>query len=85
MTSKIERIRQITIETHSITRIRINSKSNSAYCQQCQSTTATFSPEQISERFQTSLSEIYRQIKSGEFHLIVLEGAVLVCGNSLGQ
>lgn len=82
MTSKLERKRQITIETHSITIIRINSKSNSAYCQRCQSNTATFSPEQLSEIFQTSLSEIYRQIESREFHLIADQDMVLICGKS---
>ena len=81
MTSKIERKRQITIETHSITRIRIRSKSHFIFCRVCHSENIAFTSEQVAAFFQTNADEISRQIELGKFHLIDGKETALICGS----
>lgn len=83
MAEKIHRTRQITIETHSVTIIRAKGKSFSDYCENCRIKVSAFMPEQVAAFLQIDLSEVNRQIESGEFHLITAQGVALVCGNSL--
>jgi len=83
MAEKIYRKQQITVETHRVTIIRTKGKSSSAFCESCQQNVIAFSVEQIAAVFAIDLNEVHRQIESGEFHLITVQGVALVCGNSL--
>lgn len=85
MSGKSQRKRQITIETHSVTIIRLKGKSNSAFCELCQEMVKTFSIEQIAEILEMELDEIIRQIKLGEFHLTTAARTKFICGNSLSN
>ncbi len=79
----MNRTRQITIETHSITIIRTKSRGNSAHCEHCGRTVSAFPPEKIAEFLQLDAAEIYRRIESNELHLTQTGRAVArVCGNS---
>ncbi len=75
--------RQITIERHSITRIRISGTSRFVFCEVCQSETLAFTPAQVAQFLQTSGAEVLQQIELGAFHLIDGKEVALVCGNSL--
>ena len=75
--------RQITIERHSITTIRISGKSQFVSCEICQLVTLAFTPEQTGKFLQISEAEVLRQIELGEFHLVESEDVLLICGNSL--
>ena len=83
MASKTKLKRQITIETHSVTIIRTNDKSNSVFCEICQQIVTAFSIDQFASLFQMDLDEVCRQIESGKIHLTTSEGNPPVCGNSL--
>ena len=85
MAEKIHRTRQITIETHSVTIIRAKGKSFSDYCEKCRIRVAAFTPEQVAAFLQIELNEVYRQIESGEIHLVNTEAVSLVCSGSLDK
>lgn len=82
MASKTKRI---TIERHSITRIRISGKSRFVFCQVCHSETLAFTPEQVANFLQISEREVLQQIETGEFHLVTSAGVTLVCASSLDK
>ena len=75
--------RQITIERHSITRIRISGKYRYIFCEVCQSETLAFTPEQVAKFLQISEPEVLRQIETGELHLVTRNSMGLVCAGSL--
>ena len=77
--------KRITIERHSITRIRISGKSRFVFCQVCQSETLAFTREQVANFLQISEQEVLRQIELGEFHLIGGREVWMVCSNSLEE
>lgn len=77
--------RQITIERHSITTIRISGKSRFLFCQICQNQTLAFTSEQTANFLQIKVEEVLQQIESGAFHLIDRTGVMLICGNSLKE
>jgi hypothetical protein len=81
MSSKTKR--QITIERHSITRIRISGKSPFVFCEVCQTETLAFTPEQVAGFFRVSVDDICQQIEDGQFHLMADETGVIICGNSV--
>lgn len=75
---------QITIETHSITIIRTNSRRFAAHCEHCGETVTAFALEQIADALQVNLAEVCRRIETKQIHLIRTErSAALICGNSL--
>ena len=81
----MNRTRQITIETHSITIIRTSGKTYSARCEQCDETVTAFVPEKVAGFLRLDLTEVCRRIKGGEMHLTETKrGVALVCSNSLG-
>ena len=75
---------QITIETHSITIIRTNSRRHSAHCERCGETVSAFTPEQTAMFLRLNLTEICRRIEAGQLHLTETKrtAGALVCGNS---
>jgi len=75
--------RQITIERHSITRIRISGKSRFVFCEDCQTETLAFTPEQVAGFLRVSVDDICQQIEDGQFHLTGREGLAFICTNSL--
>lgn len=81
MTNKTHRTRQITIETHSVTIIRTNSKTLSAFCERCQTNVTVFAPEQMAAIFRLTVAEVCRRVEADELHLIeTRRGVALVCG-----
>lgn len=79
-------MRQITIETHSITVIRAGKDSLSTYCEHCRKEVAVLTPGQIAEIFQTTLTDIFCRIGAEQIHLTRNEcGTALICGDSLGM
>ncbi len=74
--------RQITIERHSVTKIRISGKSRYVFCEVCKSETLAFSSEQMAKFLQIIEDEILRRIELGDFHLIGGKETRFVCGNS---
>lgn len=80
----MNRTRQITIETHSITIIRTKSKSNSVHCDSCGKTVTAFAPKQIAAFLQIDVAEVCRRIETKNIHLINDgESAAMICGTSL--
>ena len=78
----MNRTRQITIETHSITIIRTNSVKHSTHCEHCQTTVSAFAPEKIAAFLRLDLAEVCRRIEAGELHLIETgRGVAFVCGD----
>lgn len=77
--------RQITIERHSITIIRISGKSRFLFCEDCQTESLAFTLEQLAGFLQIGLGEICQHIELSRFHLINGKGFALVCGNSLEE
>jgi len=76
---------EIKIETHEIKIIR-SRVPNSAYCERCEESVTTFTPEQIAAVFQMTLSEVCRCIQTNKFHLVeTRRGIALVCGGLLEQ
>lgn len=81
----MNRTRQITIETHSITIIRTKSRRLPAHCEHCRQTVTAFTPEQIAGFLQLDLTEVCRRIETQQIHLINNgDGVAMVCANSLG-
>jgi hypothetical protein len=82
----MNRIRQITIETHSITIIRKNGRRLSVHCERCRETVTAFTPEQITKFLQLNLTEVCRRIETQQIHLTNDgDNVALVCGNSLAD
>lgn len=82
----MNRTRQITIETHSITIIRTRGRQNSAHCECCGETVTAFAPGQIAAVLRLDLTEVCRQIETKQIHLTNdSEGVAMVCGNSLAD
>ena len=76
---------QITIETHSVTIIRVKGSQFSTHCERCQKTVAAFAPKQIAEFLRLDLKEVYRRIETQEIHLTRSgESTALICGATLG-
>lgn len=81
--TKIRRT-EITIETKSLTIIRINGKRQTAFCECCQKVVAAFAPEQVAGFSRLSLAEVCRRVEAKQIHLTRTErSAALICGNSL--
>lgn len=79
----IIRRREITIETHEITRITKN-KSTIDHCHTCGIAVPCFSAEQAAVISQTSLIEVCGRLETGEIHLTNPgRAAAIVCGRSL--
>jgi hypothetical protein len=79
----MNKTRQITIETHSITIIRTDSRQHSAHCEHCGKTVSAFPPEQMAVFLRLDAAEIYRRIESSELHLIKNgRGVALICAGS---
>jgi len=75
---------EITIETHSITIIRTNSRSNSAHCEHCGKTVTAFAPKQIAAFLQIDVAEVCHRVETKKIHLINDgESAAMICGTSL--
>ena len=84
MKTKMYRTRQITIETHSVTIIRVKGSQFSTHCERCQKTVAAFAPKQIAEFLRLDLKEVYRRIETQEIHLTRSgESTALICGATL--
>lgn len=82
----MNRTRQITIETHSITIIRTRGNQHSAHCECCGETVTVFAPEQIARFLQLDLTEVCRRIETQQIHLTNdSEGVAMVCRNSLAD
>lgn len=80
----MNRTRQITIETHSITIIRISGKQHSAHCERCGKTVTAFAPKQIAAFLQIDVAEVCRRVETKKIHLINDgESAAMICGTSL--
>ncbi|MBS1792234.1 MAG: hypothetical protein JSS81_00180 [Acidobacteria bacterium] len=80
----MNRRRQITIETHSVTVIRLKSGSVSAYCESCREEVTAFSPAQTAAILRVDPAEVDRRIETNQIHLTRRErGATLVCGSLL--
>ena len=76
---------EIKIKTYEIKIIR-SRVPNSAYCERCEESVTTFTPEQIAAVFQMTLSEVCRCIQTNKFHLVeTRRGIALVCGGLLEQ
>lgn len=76
---------EITIETRSLTIIRINGAHYSVHCQHCRQTVTAFAPEQIAKALQLELAEICRRVETKHIHLTDNgRGTALICGNSVG-
>jgi hypothetical protein len=85
MTNILRRKRQITIETHTITIIRTNSRPHSVHCERCGETVAAFTPKQIAASLGLDLTEVCRRIETRQIHLTNNgKGVAMVCANSLG-
>jgi hypothetical protein len=82
----MNKIREITIETHSITIVRTNGRLLSARCERCQKVVAVFTPNQTAMVLRLNLAEVYRRIEAGELHLIETgRGVAFVCGDLSGN
>jgi len=80
----MNRTRQITIETHTITIIRAKSRPHSVHCESCGKTVTAFAPEQIADFLQIDVAEVCRRIEAKQIHLINDgESAAMICGTSL--
>ena len=79
--TKIRRT-EITIETHSLTIIRMSSSSrtNFVYCRNCQTKTAVFGQKQAALIFRVGATEIERLLQTNEIHT---NADSALCGNSL--
>lgn len=79
----MNRTRQITIETHSITIIRTGGRQNSVHCECCGETVTAFAPEQIAAVLRLDLTEICHRIEAQQIHLTSNgDNVAKICGNS---
>lgn len=78
--NKTKQIRQITIETHSITIIRTSGGQLSAFCERCRETVPAFAPEQLAAVLQKTIAEILGLIENGELHLTAFSQDAPICG-----
>jgi len=84
MMTETRQTREITIETYSITIVRVKGGPLSAHCERCQTTVAVFALEQIAPMFGLTVTEVCCRIEADELHLIERQhGVPLVCGDSL--
>ncbi len=79
-----ERRTEITIETHSVTIIKIHGARTTVFCEHCRVEVAAFAPARIAAFLHLDLTEIRRRIEAGELHLTETKrtAGALVCGNS---
>ena len=74
---------EITIETHSLTIIRMRgTKENFVYCQNCLTEVAEFSPSHASLVFEINGHELSRLCQNGQIHFALPDA---LCGNSLAD
>ncbi len=80
----MNRKRRITIETHSVTVIRMKSGTVSAFCESCREEVTAFSPARIAALLRLDPAEVCRRIETNQIHLTRRErGAALICGSLL--
>jgi len=79
MTEKTRRKTQITIETHTFTKITQQRASPPEFCQTCQQTVRALPAPYFARLLNITLSELCRELQSGSFHLIRDAGVALVC------
>ena len=83
MTETKTRRTEITIETRSVTIIRVKGSQFSAHCERCQKPVAAFAPAQIAEFLRLDLTEVCRRVEADELHLTGNgRGVALICGGS---
>ena len=75
---------EITIETHSLTiiRMRADSPTNFVYCRNCRMKTAVFGQKQAALLFRVASTEIERLLQTGQIHI---NDTSSLCGNSLAE
>jgi hypothetical protein len=69
MTNKMRRTK-IMIERHEITVIRQRGKQTLVYCECCQSTVATITPDEVAKQLSITLGEVIRLSGMGGIHFI---------------
>lgn len=75
-------LREILIETHSVTIIRCAGNPHNVWCESCQKVVTSFAAEQIAAAFRFAPAIIERLRQVGEIHQISHDHALL-CGDSL--
>lgn len=80
MTSK--RRTEITIETHTITIIRMRN-AKSGYCEICEMEVQIFSPPEIISGFCLKGAEIKQMFQTNKIHFV--ESTEMLCGNSIAE
>ena len=75
---------QITIETHSITIIRMSGKQNSVRCENCQKNVQAFASREIADALRLSGEDIEALRQTGEIHAVASNNK-MVCGNSFAE
>jgi len=80
---KARRRTEIKLETHEVTVIRLKDR-RTAFCEFCRSQVWMLPPDAAALLSRTTSRSIFRRVEAGELHFMeTLEGALLVCGNSL--